>query len=305
MKNLCVIIIGVLSPCAFAGDLTIPNSFSSGTTAVAADVNANFAAVETAVDDNDVRIATNTSDITGVEGSISGIDLEISDLQDRAWNLSGVDLYFDTGNVAIGTASPSVATFQLQNSGSSGAERVILVLSPNEPTGNYSGSIFFGDSDNVREVGHLAFVDNATDGLERINFAIHSAGDLMAIQGNGNVGIGTSFPNFPLEMGSGAHVTVGGVWTNASSREFKENIRDLSIDEAKSALSSLNPARFNYKTEKGEDYLGFIAEEVPDLVATRDRKGLSAMDIVAVLTKVVQKQQQEIDELKKLFEENQ
>ncbi len=37
--------------------------------------------------------------------------------------------------------------------------------------------------------------------------------------------------------------------------------------------------------------MGFIAEDVPDLIATKDRKGLSPMDIVAVLTKVVQEQQ--------------
>ena len=34
--------------------------------------------------------------------------------------------------------------------------------------------------------------------------------------------------------------------------------------------------------------MGFIAEEVPDRVATKDRKGLSPMNIVAVSTKVVQ-----------------
>jgi hypothetical protein len=41
----------------------------------------------------------------------------------------------------------------------------------------------------------------------------------------------------------------------------------------------------------GEKCLGFIAEEVPDLVAMNDRKSLSTMDIVAVLTKVVKEQQ--------------
>lgn len=303
MRILCAIIVGAVTPCAFAGELTVPNTFLSGTTAVAAEVNANFDAVETAVNDNDGRITTNSSDISGNSASISGISLDVGDLQDRAWNLSGIDLYFDTGNVAIGTVSPGPATMHLLNSGSTGSERVLTAFSPNEPTGNYSGSIFFGDSDTVRETGHLSFVDNAIDGNERINFAIFSAGDLMAIQGNGNVGIGTSSPNFPLEMASGAHVSAGGVWTDASSREYKENIRDLSYDEARSALSSLRPAKFNYKADQGDDYLGFIAEDVPDLVATRDRKGLSPMDIVAVLTKVIQRQQQEIDELKLRIEE--
>lgn len=54
---------------AKAGQLTIPNSFSSGATASASAVNANFTAVETAVDDNDTRISAIEStgaDITGV-----------------------------------------------------------------------------------------------------------------------------------------------------------------------------------------------------------------------------------------------
>ena len=118
---------------------------------------------------------------------------------------------------------------------------------------------------------------------------------------SGNVGIGTTDPAYPLEMASGAHVTAAGVWTNASSREYKENIRSLTYDEAQSTLASLNPSKFNYKVDKDDDYLGFIAEDVPDLVATKDRKGLSPMDIVAVLTKVVQKQQEEIEALKNLL----
>ena len=40
-----------------------------------------------------------------------------------------------------------------------------------------------------------------------------------------------------------------------------------------------------------EKHVGFIAEDVPELVTTKDRKGLSPVDIVAVLTKVVQEQQ--------------
>jgi cell division protein FtsB len=38
---------------------------------------------------------------------------------------------------------------------------------------------------------------------------------------------------------------------------------------------------------------------VPDLVATKDRKGLSSMDIVAVLAKVVQQQQAQLADQRK------
>ena len=98
-------------------------------------------------------------------------------------------------------------------------------------------------------------------------------------------------------MASGAHVTAGGVWTNSSSRERKENIAELQLDAATDTLMALQPVVFNYRNEVGENYVGFIAEDVPELVAVTDRTALSAMDIVAVLTRVVQEQQNKIQAL--------
>ena len=121
----------------------------------------------------------------------------------------------------------------------------------------------------------------------------------MVISSSGNVGIGTSTPSYPLQMGSGAYVSTGGVWTNASSREYKENIYSLTSREANQTLDGLNPVRFSYKTDKEDRHVGFISEDVPELVATQDRKGLSPMDIVAVLTKVIQEQKSAISELSK------
>jgi len=121
--------------------------------------------------------------------------------------------------------------------------------------------------------------------------------DRITIDREGNVGIGVARPAHPMEMISGAHVSAGGVWTNSSSRAKKENIAELTPEEALTALALLQPVQFNYKSDQQETYVGFIAEDVPDLVATGDRQGLSAMDIVAVLTKVVQAQQQQIEQL--------
>ena len=105
-----------------------------------------------------------------------------------------------------------------------------------------------------------------------------------------------------LEMSSGAVCTSSGVWQNASSIEYKENIESLTAGEAMAALSGLNAVKFNYKLDKEEKHVGFISEEVPNLVATNDRKSLSPMDIVAVLTKVVQEQQKIISDLRKELE---
>ncbi len=129
--------------------------------------------------------------------------------------------------------------------------------------------------------------------------------DRITVDRDGNVGIGVSRPSHPLEMASGAHVSAGGVWTNSSSRDKKENIATLSVEQASTALMQLEPVSFNYRNERQEDYLGFIAEDVPDLVANQDRSSLSTMDIVAVLTKVVQAQQQKIKELEARLDEKQ
>lgn len=109
--------------------------------------------------------------------------------------------------------------------------------------------------------------------------------------------------NGSLIMANGATCTIGGVWTNASSRSLKENIQALSTGEAMDTLNKLIPVKYNYIIAKTDKHVGFIAEDVPDLVATADRKGLSPMDITAVLTRVVQEQQEMIREQQQLNRE--
>ncbi len=108
-----------------------------------------------------------------------------------------------------------------------------------------------------------------------------------------------------LSMVNGASCTAGGVWTNASSRELKENIEGLTVEEAAEALAKLDPVKYNYKADKEERHVGFIAEDVPALVASKDRKSLSPMDITGVLTKVVQEQAKMVKDLQKAIQEQQ
>ena len=157
------------------------------------------------------------------------------------------------------------------------------------------------DTDNYVALGGGAAIGNAATQIDLYTgFSnTHPIGiPRLTILYNGNVGIGTQHPNYPLEMASGARVTDGGVWTNGSSREYKKEIKELSGSVAMKTLEGLNPVTFKYKAEEDEQHVGFIAEDVPDLVATKDRKGLSPMDIVAVLTKVVQELKAENEGLK-------
>ncbi len=207
--------------------------------------------------------------------------------------LANFTTYFDrtTGRVGIGTNDPQG---NLHISGGAGQD-IFNGIGPdlvNGPAFNfgYSGSSFGRGSGffNVRPDA-AAIPPNpslrfATENIQR-----------MIITNDGNVGIGTLTPGNPLEMGSGAFVSFGGVWVNASSREYKQDIQPLSSGAAQAALERLAPVTFAYRAAPAEHHVGFIAEDVPDLVATADRKGLSPMDIVGVLTRVVQEQQRKLE----------
>jgi len=201
-----------------------------------------------------------------------------------------------SGDIGIGTTSPASRLDIRADASNTDVVRITNTNAAGFPGIDYldetgATGLYFG-LDNAANTTRLNSINNnpiviLTNSTERIR-----------VTSGGNVGIGTTSPTHPLEMASGANVTTGGVWTNASSRELKRDIHSLGTEEALSALAGLEPVRFRYKADPDDEWLGFIAEEVPDLVATADRKTLSPMDLTAVLTKVVQEQQKAIVDLR-------
>ena len=113
-----------------------------------------------------------------------------------------------------------------------------------------------------------------------------------------NVGIRTDNPQHAIEVTAGGAFSDGTNWVDASSREVKDNILELKTKEALETLKNIKPVKFSYKQDPAkETNVGFIAEDVPDLVATKGRTGMVSMEVVAVLTKVVQQQQEMIAKL--------
>jgi hypothetical protein len=118
----------------------------------------------------------------------------------------------------------------------------------------------------------------------------------LYIDYSGQFGINTApVAGHEIHTATGAYET-GGAWVDGSSRELKDNIRKLSAEDAMQALAALDPVTFSYKSDRAWQHVGFIAEDVPQLVAAPDRKGLAPMDIVAVLTKVVQEKSRIVDD---------
>ncbi|HEX2833279.1 MAG TPA: tail fiber domain-containing protein [Thermoanaerobaculia bacterium] len=217
---------------------------------------------------------------------------------------SSLDIAAD-GDVGIGTASPEA---KLHVFGASNADTFVGI--GNDPDGStgtesaltfgYSGSSFGRASAffNVRPDSGAAAPNPS------LRFATGNS-VRMLIDNEGFIGLGDTAsagtnPTSPIQYTNGAvtaRLTAAGVWQDNSSRAAKEHIVGLDADAAFKALEALQPVTYNYKVMPEDPKVGFIAEDVPELVATPEREGLSALDIVAVVTKVVQEQQKTIEAL--------
>jgi len=63
-------------------------------------------------------------------------------------------------------------------------------------------------------------------------------------------------------------------------------------------LQNLTPVKYDYKGDKTfRQNLGFIAEDMPDNLASHDRKTISPFEVVPILTRVAKEQQRVIAEL--------
>jgi Chaperone of endosialidase len=175
----------------------------------------------------------------------------------------------------------------------------------------FGASISVGTAGNPNLYGNWLAATNAKDDVTKVTWGLRLdiGGDRFRVVrvpvGGGSSDVFDVNGNGSLSSVTGATLTVGGVWTDNSSRNHKENISALSTEEAINTLAGLNPVKYNYKVDKDERHVGFIAEDVPELVATKDRKTLSALDIVAVLTKVVQEQKETVEKQQKTLAEQQ
>ncbi len=208
----------------------------------------------------------------------------------RIGNVTRMTLAND-GNFGIGTASPQAPLHIARGADITPGGGGYLVI------GMPSGASLGLDDNEIlaRDRGAVSTLHLQSDGGD---VWIHSKGGgaTVMIKGEGRLGIGVVDPAHSIHVGGGAHCFGGREWRNASSISCKRDVEALSLDDALAALHELRPVTFRY-IDDDEARAGFIAEEVPDLVATADRTSLSAMDFVAVLTRVVQFQQRQIGAL--------
>jgi len=171
---------------------------------------------------------------------------------------------------------------------------------------------FLSSSNPNSNVPNLYFGGNETT----CTFAIGNGGIRLGVAANYINGdafdvklyVGTSGRYFFSQNGNAT--ASGGSWISSSDERIKENVEP--VKAGLSAISSLNPVKFSYKTQESPvaNRYGLLAQElekvIPDVVYTSENKDLGIPDfksvayteLVPILIKAIQELKAEVDALK-------
>jgi hypothetical protein len=201
------------------------------------------------------------------------------------------------GNVPFGDA----AGMALYNAGGGGGASVSLDLYNTSFNGGIpQAKIKAIDDGNYSD--HLTFWTKTPGGPN------NAVTEKLRITSTGNVGIGTTNPTLgPLQMASGAYVSAGGVWTNASDRNVKENFVPVEPAAILQKIEALPVTEWNYKNEdRSVRHIGPVAQDFYAIfgvgnsstsISTIDPSGIALAGIQALDAKGDQ-QDTELAELK-------
>lgn len=152
---------------------------------------------------------------------------------------------------------------------------------------------------------------NNLDNAIAIGFGASVTANNNVVIGNGNV-IGWGFGTQPIagrafvvgtstSNGNGAYLTTGGVWTNASDRNKKENFKLVDNEEILMKVKALPITRWNYIGEsKTNTHIGPMAQDFYTLFQTGDDdKTISTIDPSGVAIASIQALLKRIEDLQK------
>ncbi|TMI98706.1 MAG: tail fiber domain-containing protein [Alphaproteobacteria bacterium] len=217
-----------------------------------------------------------------------------------------------SGKVGVGTNSPN-AQLSVTGADDNTFGQLLVTSSGND------ARLEFRNANGATPTGRGSILMSRTVGFEGLRFMINNV-DRAIIDENGNVGIGTTAPAAQLHTtGSVTFAGItgcsGGLQTGGSgqvsclvsSRQFKNIAGDLAANVALANIMALRPQTGTYKDTPDVPEHWLIAEDVaevdPALAGLRDGKPyvVKTQNVVADLVAVVQQQQRQIEELRRLI----
>ena len=226
---------------------------------------------------------------------------------------------------SLGNDSAPNNYFTISSGADLATERLVIDLGGNVGIGltspvqklQVSGNIGLGSNTDRYRGNIIQVYDSNADfqiqgGASAINFIVAnkaSTAESFRISTTGNVGIGTTAPDYWLKVVSGAtngHVASDGTWSNASDSRIKQNVTDLS--DSLDKVMSMRPISYDLISESpsalGDGrHLGFIAQEMEQIlpqVVDTDSSGMKSISyavLAPVLTQAIQQQQAQINSL--------
>ncbi len=161
-------------------------------------------------------------------------------------------------------------------------------------TANHQGAFVWGDNSSLFTVG-----STATN-----QFIVRAAGGIwLGTTSSPSLTIASDF----LNTSTGAHLTIGGIWTNNSDRAAKENFHEIDKREILSRLVEMPISSWNYRAEGCDvEHLGPTAQDFSAAfglggddrsITTLDADGV-ALAAIQALYEIVREKDSEIHELR-------
>ncbi|MBL7985235.1 MAG: tail fiber domain-containing protein [Flavobacteriales bacterium] len=228
-------------------------------------------------------------------------------------------------SVGIGTTAPTLAGLQVERMmgntsglfrGSTTSQGVALV---SDWPGIYFNSYYNGGQRAMASNGFPAIINSdqgeggiffsTTNVANTVQGGLVTMPERMRIRGNGNVGIGTFFPLYLLEVNGSAAKPGGGTWTASSDVRLKRDVTPYTDGLAQ--VMAIRPVRYRYNEASGHDtipqYVGVIAQELenvaPEMVGRFEKNGTEYLNVdnsamIYMLVNAVKEQQVLIEELR-------
>jgi hypothetical protein len=207
----------------------------------------------------------------------------------------------DGGNVGIGTTTPGAPLHVVDTTPGPGSHAIIadegdLLLHRSGAT-----SVSFRFSNGARTwnlfnsfLGVFQLVD-ATGGTAPFVLNPGSPSNLLVLSAAG-IGINNPAPAFPIHHSSGARLTAGGVWTNASSRSLKTAFEAIDPLAVLDKVAALPVQGWRYNVEDASTrHIGPVAEDFQRLFGLGDGESIGTVDADGVALAAIQGLVQKMD----------